>query len=293
MVFKYPKKNECKFLKFDIVNFYPSITEELLTASIDFALEHMEISDETINIITHARKSLLFNPQGETWTKKSGSRFDVTMGSFEGAEVCELVGLFILHQIFQVITSIAIGLHRDDGLAILQNASRPGAERIKNNILKTFQQHGLQVTAEANLIETDFLDITLNLSSGKFWPYRKPNNHPLYIQAASNHPTITKKQLLSMITKRVSEISYNKDEYSKKRSRCTTKPSKTAAKRIVSPFSRSNRKGKAELERETWYGSTPLSATTSKPTLARSFLGFCLSTFQATARFAKFVIKTT
>ena len=66
-----PKKNECKFSKFDVVNFYPSIMEELLTASIDFAREHMEISDETIYIIMQARKSLLFNPQGETWTKNA------------------------------------------------------------------------------------------------------------------------------------------------------------------------------------------------------------------------------
>ena len=114
-----PKKNECKFLKFDIVNIYPSITQELLTASIGFASEHMEISDETINIIMHARKSLLFNPQGETWTKKSSGRFDVTMGSFDRAEVCKLVGLFIRQQLSQVITSNAMGLYRDDGLAIL------------------------------------------------------------------------------------------------------------------------------------------------------------------------------
>ena len=91
----------------------------------------------------------------------------------------------------------------------------PGVERIRKNISKTFQQHGLQVTTEANMIETDFLDITLNLNSGKFWPYRKPNNQPLYIHAASNHPPIIKKHLPSMIAKRVSEISCNKGEFKK------------------------------------------------------------------------------
>ena len=29
--------------------------------------------------------------------KESNKDFDVTMGSFDGAEVCELVGLYILH----------------------------------------------------------------------------------------------------------------------------------------------------------------------------------------------------
>ena len=119
----------------------------------------------------HAWKSLLFNPQGETWSKKSGGRFDVTLGSFDGSEVCKLVGLFIMQQLSQVITSNVMGLYRDDCLAILQDTSGLGVERIRKNISKTFQQHGLQVTTEANMIETDFLDITLNLSSGKFWPY--------------------------------------------------------------------------------------------------------------------------
>ena len=42
----------------------------------------------------HARKSLLFNEEG-TWMKKDGL-FDVTMGAYDGAEVRELVGTFLL-----------------------------------------------------------------------------------------------------------------------------------------------------------------------------------------------------
>jgi hypothetical protein len=48
------------------------------------------ISDNDILIIKHARKSLLFNT-GKPWTKKdSEGLFDVTMGSHDGAEICEL-----------------------------------------------------------------------------------------------------------------------------------------------------------------------------------------------------------
>ena len=44
----------------------------------------------------HARKSLLFD-KNEPWTKKDNANlFDVTMGSFDGVEVCELVGLLAL-----------------------------------------------------------------------------------------------------------------------------------------------------------------------------------------------------
>ena len=52
--------------------------------------------DSTIQIIKHARKSLLFDSIG-VWVKNDDNPlFDVTMGSFDGAEVCELVGLYLL-----------------------------------------------------------------------------------------------------------------------------------------------------------------------------------------------------
>ena len=44
----------------------------------------------------HCRKSLLFDNE-TAWTKKNHSNMlDVTMSSFDGAEVCELIGLFLL-----------------------------------------------------------------------------------------------------------------------------------------------------------------------------------------------------
>eukprot|EP00794_Sanderia_malayensis_P017157 gene17157-biopygen14763 len=46
----------------------------------------------------HSRKSLLFN-DNNAWVKKDNRNFDVTMGSYDGAEVCELVGLLILNKL--------------------------------------------------------------------------------------------------------------------------------------------------------------------------------------------------
>ena len=75
---------------------YPSITENLLMDAFDHAKQHTSISPKEIEIIMHARKSLLFN-KDEPWIKKTNdSAFDVTMGSYYGAEVFELVGLYIL-----------------------------------------------------------------------------------------------------------------------------------------------------------------------------------------------------
>ena len=63
-----------------------------------FAKHQTSITDRDIDIIMHSRKSLLFD-KNTAWIKKNNSSFDVTMGSFDGAEVCELVGLFILNDL--------------------------------------------------------------------------------------------------------------------------------------------------------------------------------------------------
>ena len=86
------EKRNCKFVQFDIKDFYPSITENILNNAFDFAKQHVNIDENNLRIIKHCRKSLLFH-DNETWKKKTtDSCFDVTMGSFDGAEICELVG---------------------------------------------------------------------------------------------------------------------------------------------------------------------------------------------------------
>ena len=45
----------------------------------------------------HSCKSLLFN-NTSVWIKREGDPdFDVTMGSFDGTETCERVGVYILN----------------------------------------------------------------------------------------------------------------------------------------------------------------------------------------------------
>ena len=55
-------------------------------------------------------------------------------------------------------------------------------------------------------MQTDFLDVTLNLKTEKHWPYRKPNDEQLYININSNHPPSIKKVLPNMISNRLSEL---------------------------------------------------------------------------------------
>ena len=47
--------------------------------------------------------------------------FDVTMGSYDGAETCELVGLFLLNEIRKRHNNF--GLYRDDELGIINTTA--------------------------------------------------------------------------------------------------------------------------------------------------------------------------
>ena len=69
------------------------------------------------------------------WMKKDGL-FDVTMGAYDGAEVCELVGTFLLDKISEKYEKNSIGLYRDDRLSVFQNKSSTQLERIKKNLQK-------------------------------------------------------------------------------------------------------------------------------------------------------------
>ena len=57
--------------------------------------------------------------------KKTSGRFDVTMGAYDGAEVCELVELFLLHHLSLQLGKAAVELHWDDELAIIRNSYGP------------------------------------------------------------------------------------------------------------------------------------------------------------------------
>ena len=103
------------------------------------------------------------------------------MGSFDGAEVCELVDLFLLHKMKLLLSCDCVGAYRDDELAVLNNISGSKTDRTRKQLIKLFQDYDIKIWVELNLTRTDFLDAILNLNTGKFWPYRKPSDNPLYI----------------------------------------------------------------------------------------------------------------
>jgi hypothetical protein len=193
------------FIVFDVVEFYPSISVELLNSALMFANQYDKITDEEKHIIIHAKRSLLFKGK-ENWGKKtSNNLFDVTMGSYDGAETCELIGWFILHLITKKHGN-GFGLYRDDGLGVIRATART-IESIKKDLCNIFREHGLRITIEANKKVVNFLDVTLNLTNGNFKPYIKTDNHPQYVHSKSNHPPSIISNIPASINKRLSDIS--------------------------------------------------------------------------------------
>ena len=108
-------KQQFSFICFDIEEFYPSISQDLLNKALDFAANYANITTEERNIIIHAKNCISIHKH-IPWQKKGNTTLDVTMGSYDGAETCELVGSFLLSQLQDL--NINVGLYRDDGLAI-------------------------------------------------------------------------------------------------------------------------------------------------------------------------------
>ena len=117
-------------------NFYPSILLNLFNETIQYASTITEISDSDKAIIQHSRKTLLFH-NNQPWEKKSGDPdFDVPVGCYDGAEICELVGIFILNKVSNVIDKSSIGLYHDDGLGLFDKLSGPHLSKL-SKFLKT------------------------------------------------------------------------------------------------------------------------------------------------------------
>ena len=204
-------KRTLEFFQFDIVSFYPSITEKLFDDAIAFARTIVQIPQNIVDIMKNARDSLLFH-DGKVWQKKSGL-FDVTMGAYDGAEVCELVGLFILDKMRSRFPELDSGLYRDDGLGVSKSISKCMMERKKKAIIKMFKDMGLDITIDTNMLTANYLDATLSIKDGKFWPYAKPNNTTKYVHTQSNHPRHVTKQIPDGVNKRLCELSCDKEHF--------------------------------------------------------------------------------
>lgn len=133
------------------------------------------------------------------------------MGSFDGAEICELVGMYILTTLGKRIRNEDSGLYRDDGLIVLRNLNGIQTDKTRKDIVKIFNEIEFKIEINTNLKTVDFLDVTFNLNNGTYRPYRKANDKLLYINTSSNHPPSIIKQIPPSINRRLSDNPSNQE----------------------------------------------------------------------------------
>ena len=205
------RKEKHAFITFDVCDFYLSISEDLLLNALDYSFKFTTITPQDRHIIIHAKKSLLYH-QNSPWTKKnSNDMFDVTMGSYDGAETCELIGIYMLSLIASKFKD-EVGLYRDDGLAVCK-ATPKEIEKTKKEVCNVFKSKGLKITIDANKKIIHFLDVTFDLTDGSYKPYMKPNNKLSYVHQQSNHPPALLKNIPLNINKRLTNISSSKEVF--------------------------------------------------------------------------------
>ena len=72
-------------------------------------------------------------------------------------------------------------MYREEGLACFENVSGTQAGKIRKDVIKIFKQKfDFNITSQTNFKVSSFLDRTLNLSTGKYQPYNKPDSDSLY-----------------------------------------------------------------------------------------------------------------
>ena len=73
-------------------------TPDLMMKALNWAEMYTVLSQEDKKVIMQSKKSYLYT--GSTpWVKKGDQNFDIGMGAYDGAESCDLIGVFLLDQI--------------------------------------------------------------------------------------------------------------------------------------------------------------------------------------------------
>ena len=90
-----------------------------------------------------SRKFLLFSRTDLRIKKDDEKDRNVTMSKFDGEEICEVVGLYILHKLDDKYGKERINLYMDDGLACLEITSGSEVERRRKAFIKSFKMDSI------------------------------------------------------------------------------------------------------------------------------------------------------
>ena len=90
------------------------------------------------------------------------------------------------------------------------------ADLKRPELQKVFKEDfDFSVTYERKLEATNFLEVTLNLTTGKYQPYNEPDNNPSYIEVFHNHPPNIIKNLPSNLSKCINNLSAGETTFNK------------------------------------------------------------------------------
>ena len=135
---------------------------------------------------------------------------------FAVAEICELVGLYVLYILNTKYGTNHNGIYEDNGLACFESISGRirKADWIRKDFINIFRKEfQLSINCETNLKIVNFLDVTLDLTTDKYKSYNKPGSIPLYINVKSNHPLNIIKNLPESISRRINKLSSSKSVF--------------------------------------------------------------------------------
>ena len=96
------------------------------------------------------------------------------MGCYDGAEMCELVGTYLLNQLKVAIAKEKKRLDRNDEIGVFKSTPGPEVERKKKELVKIFKNSGLSINVKTNIKTADFLDIHFDLVKESYQPYKNP-----------------------------------------------------------------------------------------------------------------------
>ena len=107
------------------------------------------------------------------------------MGSCDGAEICELVDIYILSRLSTIIDKKDCGLYRDDGLLVRRNVSEQQIDRFRKTVIQIFKEIGFLIDIETNL----------NIVSlyGSFMWFNQPFSRNISTNVAKKFPQLLHK----------------------------------------------------------------------------------------------------
>ena len=165
------------------------------------------------------------------------------------------------------------------------NKSARLADEIRKDFHKCFEHFRLKITAESILRIVNFLDVTFDLSNGKY------NDNPLYINSQSNHSPCILRQLPASVNKRISLLSSDEQAFHEaaptyqnalRHSNYDNKLSYTQEARAVTNTCNCRVKNHCPLGGQCMASSIVYKATvsTSNTSITKHYIGMTASTFK-------------